>query len=159
MGVNNNRRLVLVAGKSAGGKSASLKDFTKPAEVAFFNCENGKELPFKSKFEEFVITDPYQIYQGFEYAESNPKIAITVTDTITYLMDMFETMYVLPSTDSRKMWGEYAQFFKRLMFEHVAKSTKNVIMLAHISDVYNEAEQIMETKVKVKGALMNQGIN
>jgi len=73
------------------------------------------------------------------------------------MMDMYETMYVLTSTNTMKAWGEYAQFFKRLMSHYVANSTKNVIFLAHTLDVLNEAEMINETLVKVKGSLMNQG--
>ena len=44
------------------------------------------------------------------------------------------------------------------MSEEVAASTKNVIFLAHTSDIMNEGEMIRETVVKVKGSLMNQGI-
>ena len=46
------------------------------------------------------------------------------------------------------------------MQQHVAKSTKNVIVLAHTSDVMTEVgvEVVAETMVKVKGSLMNQGI-
>ncbi len=44
------------------------------------------------------------------------------------------------------------------MSNHVAKSTKNIFFLAHTSDIYNEAEMVTETRVKVKGSLMNQGV-
>ena len=44
------------------------------------------------------------------------------------------------------------------MSQIVAKSTKNVVFLAHTSDIINEAEMVNETMVKVKGSLMNQGI-
>lgn len=44
------------------------------------------------------------------------------------------------------------------MSQYVAKSDKNVIFLAHTSDIMNEKEMSMETIVKVKGSLMNQGI-
>ena len=81
-----------------------------------------------------------------------------VIDSLTYLMDMYETKYVLTATNTMKAWSDYAQYFKRLMQEYVAKSTKNVIFTAHTSDILNEGEQIMETMVKVKGSLMNQGI-
>jgi hypothetical protein len=47
---------------------------------------------------------------------------------------------------------------KVLMSQVVAKSTKNVVFLAHTSDILNESEMINETMVKVKGSLMNQGI-
>jgi len=74
------------------------------------------------------------------------------------MMDQYESQYVLTSSNSMKMWGEYAQFFKRLMQDQVAKSTKNIIFLAHTSDVLNESEMVSETLVKVKGSLMNSGI-
>ena len=45
------------------------------------------------------------------------------------------------------------------MQNYVAKSTKNVIFLAHTADQLNEGEMIMETKVPVKGSIKNNGIN
>lgn len=44
------------------------------------------------------------------------------------------------------------------MSNYVAKSTKNIIFIAHTLDVLNESEMISETIVKVKGSLMNVGI-
>lgn len=44
------------------------------------------------------------------------------------------------------------------MQEYVAKSTKNVIFIAHTVDSVNESEMVLETKVPVKGSLKNQGI-
>jgi len=44
------------------------------------------------------------------------------------------------------------------MQQHVAKSTKNVIFIAHTKDTVNESEMILETCVPVKGALKNNGI-
>lgn len=44
------------------------------------------------------------------------------------------------------------------MSKYVAKSTKNIIFIAHTLDVMNESEMISETLVKVKGSLMNNGI-
>lgn len=55
-------------------------------------------------------------------------------------------------------WGDYAQFFKRLMAQYVATSTKNVLFTAHTMDILNEAEMVNETLVKVKGSLMNNGL-
>jgi len=105
-----------------------------------------------------VITDPLQVFEAFEYAETQPEVHTLVIDTLTYLMDMYESIYVLNSANSMKMWGEYAQYFKKLMQYYVAKSTKNVIVLAHTSDVLNESEMVNEVVVKVKGSLMTQGI-
>ena len=54
-----NNHLVLVTGKSASGKSASLRNLDKPEGVIYLNCENGKKLPFKTTFKELTITDKW----------------------------------------------------------------------------------------------------
>ena len=154
----NNNHLVLVSGKSSSGKSASLLAMDKPEGVMYLNCENGKKLPFKSKFKEHTVTDPDQVYQAFSEAEKIKDVHTIVIDSLTYLMDMFESTKVLTATDSRSAWQEYGQYMRRLMSQVVAKSTKNVIFLAHTTDVLNESEMINETIVKVKGALNNVGI-
>ena len=154
--VNDN--LVLIAGKSATGKSASLREMGIPEGVMYLNCENNKKLPFRSKFEQYTVTDPEQVREAFVAAEDMPHIHTIIVDTLTYIMDMYESVHVLPSTNTMKAWGNYAQFFKTLMSQQVAASSKNVIFLAHTMDVFNEAEGTMETMVKVKGSLMNVGI-
>jgi len=154
----NNNHLVLVSGKSSSGKSASLMNMDKPEGVMYLNCENGKKLPFKSKFKEYTVVDPNQIYEAFDKAEKMKDIHTIVIDSLTYLMDMYESTKVLNSTNTMQAWGQYAQYMKVLMSQIVAKSTKNVVFLAHTTDVLNEAEMVNETLVKVKGSLMNQGI-
>jgi len=154
----NNNHLVLISGKSSSGKSASLMSMDKPEGVMYLNCENGKKLPFKSKFKEYTIVDPNQVYEAFAEAEKRPEIHTIVIDTLTYLMDMYESVKVLNSTNTMQAWGQYAQYMKLLMSQVVAKSTKNVVFLAHTTDILNEAEMVNETMVKVKGSLMNQGI-
>ena len=154
----NNNHLVLISGKSSSGKSASLMAMDKPEGVMYLNCENGKKLPFKSKFKEYTIVDPNQVYEAFAEAEKRPEIHTIVIDTLTYLMDMYESVKVLNSTNTMQAWGQYAQYMKLLMSQVVAKSTKNVVFLAHTTDILNEAEMVNETMVKVKGSLMNQGI-
>ena len=56
------------------------------------------------------------------------------------------------------MWANYNQYFKNLMQDKVAKSSKRVIFIAHTLATLNENEMVVETKVPVKGALKNQGI-
>ena len=87
-----------------------------------------------------------------------PDVHTIVIDTLTYLMDMYESLYVYNATNTQKAWGDFAQFYKALMQNYVANSTKNVIFLAHTADSMNEAEMSMETKVPVKGAIKNNGI-
>lgn len=154
--MNNN--LVLISGKTATGKSASLMNIAAPEGVAYFNCENNKRLPFKHKFKEATVTDPMQIYASLEALEAMPNIHTIVIDSLTFLMDMYESVYVLGSANTMQAWGNYAQFFINLMNQYVAKSSKNFIFIAHTLDIMNEAELISETMVKVKGSLMNNGI-
>jgi len=157
-----NRNLILLPGKSASGKTTSLRNLRKPEGVLYLNCESGKELPFASTFKKKTITNPLDIYSIFETLEKNKKCHTIIIDSLTYLMDMFESLYVLTAPaagDAKfKAWSDYAQYFKKLMQKYVAESSKNVVFLAHTSDILNESEHVMETLVKVKGSLMNQGI-
>ena len=153
-----NDHLVLLCGKSATGKSTSLMGMDKPEGVMYLNCEAGKKLPFKAKFKQYTITDPLQINEAFDAAERMPDIHTIVVDSLTYLLDMYESNYVLSSTNGIQAWGQFAQYFKVLMQHYVAKSTKNVIFTAHTADTLNEGEMVMETKVPVKGSLKNNGI-
>lgn len=156
-----NDNIILICGKSATGKSASLMNINKPEGVMYLNCENNKKLPFRSKFQEYTVTDPKQIYEAFIHAETLPDVHTIVIDTLTYMMDMYESVYVLNSANTMKAWGDYAQFFKNLMAQYVAKSTKNVIFLAHTTDIMNDNDTLnvfTESCVKVKGSLMNQGV-
>jgi hypothetical protein len=153
-----NDHLVLLGGKSATGKSASLMFLKNPEGVLYLNCESGKRLPFKTAFVQKTVTDPWQIMEAFTWAEEQKQIHTIVIDSITYLLDMYETLYIHNSTNGQKAWGDFAQYFKSLMQNSVASSTKKVIFIAHTLDSLNEAEMVMETKVPVKGALKNNGI-
>ena len=99
---DTNDHLVLIVGKSATGKSASLMGLKNPEGVMYLNCESNKKLPFKSKFKEYSITDPNQVLEAFTVAEKKPEIHTIIIDTLTYLMDMYESIYVLPSSNTIK---------------------------------------------------------
>ncbi|MEA2037101.1 MAG: AAA family ATPase [Nanoarchaeota archaeon] len=157
--MTTNDHLILVGGKTASGKSMCLRNLKDPQGVLYLNCEAGKKLPFKSGFTELTITSPEVVKHAFIQAEDKQKgIHTIVVDSLTFLMDMYESQCVLTATNTMKAWGNYAQFLKTLMLDLVAKSTKNVIFLAHTSDVANEAEMITETLVKLKGSIMNTGV-
>jgi hypothetical protein len=156
--VQVNDHLVLVCGESATGKSACLMGLQKPEGVMYLNCESGKRLPFRSKFQEFTITDPLQVEEAFAVAETKPEVHTIVVDSLTYLMDMYESLHVLTASNTMKAWSEYNQFFKRIMQQHVARSSKNVVFIGHTLTTLNEAEGVMETKVPIKGSIKNQGI-
>lgn len=158
MSLPTNDHLVMLCGKSATGKSASLMNIKNPEGVMYLNCEAGKRLPFKSKFKQFTITDPLQVYEAFDKAEEMPGIHTIVVDSLSFLMEMYESVYVLTSANTMKAWGDYAQFFKNLMQQYVARSTKKVIFISHTADSHNEAEMVVETKAPVKGALKGTGL-
>lgn len=156
--MENNKDLVLIAGMSTAGKSASLMDIPDQEGVMYLNCEAGKPLPFPNKFQKFTITDPYQVYEAFDEAENMPEIHTIVIDTVTFLMDMFESLYICGSANSMQGWSDYFQYFKNLMQDKVAKSTKHVIVLAHTELILNESNMELETKIPVKGSLKKNGL-
>jgi len=153
-----NDHLVCICGASGTGKSASLMNIENPAGVLYLNTEAGKKLPFKSKFIEKTITDPFQIYEAFAWAETKPDIHSIVIDSLVFMMDMFESVHVIGAANTMAQWGAYAQFFKNLMNQHVAKSTKNVIFTSHVTDVLNETDMVVEKLIKVKGSIMNTSV-
>lgn len=153
-----NDLLVLISGMSGGGKSASLMNLRNPEKWMYLNCESGKRLPFKSKFQQYKITDPYQVYDAFDYATENPDdFDGIIIDTATFLMEMFESQYVLTADNTMQAWGDYQQFFKNLMQQKVPIFNKPVIILAHVKDEIDD-NGVKTTSVPVKGALKNNGI-
>lgn len=155
---NINDQLVLISGKSTTGKSASLQGIRNQERWLYLNCESGKRLPFRNNFQNFTITDPYQVYEAFDHAYGKSDVDGLIIDTQTFLMEMFESIYVVGSENTMGAWGDYAQFFKNLMQIHVANSDKTVIFMAHTLDIYNEATLSTDTHVPVKGSLKNNGI-
>lgn len=157
-----NEQLVLVGGESATGKSASLRNIRNQDRWLYLNCEAGKRLPFRNKFSSHVITDPYQIEDAFDEtlpgASMHDDVDGLIVDTITFMMEMFESLHIVPSADTQKAWGDYFQFFKRLMQHHVASSGKSVICFGHTLSTYDEKIQGMRSSVPVKGALKNNGL-
>lgn len=155
-----NDQLVLISGESASGKSASLMNLRGGKRVMYLNCESGKRLPFRNEYTNLTITDPYQVYEAFEHAAgpANADYDTIVIDTLTFLMDMFESTYVIGSASTMQGWGDYQQFFKNLMQKHVATSDKAVIFLAHTRTDLDDKSMSYQTSVPVKGALKNNGI-
>lgn len=152
-----NDQLVLICGYSTTGKSASLRNIPNQEKWMYLNTEAGKRLPFKNKFQQYRIEDPYQVMEAFDYAATQDIDGIII-DSITFLMDMYETMYVLPAANTMKAWGDFAQFFKILMQQKVTAFGKPVIITAHVLDVLDEKAMEVKTSVPIKGSLKNNGI-
>lgn len=156
---NVNEQLVLVGGQSGMGKSASLRNIPNQDRWMYMNCESGKRLPFRNNFANEIITDPWQVVallrQCIEYRDQVDGVII---DSLTFLMDMFESQYVIGSANTMKGWSDFAQFFKTIMQDCIPTFKKPVIIIAHVLDVYDEASLSMKTSVPIKGALKNNGV-
>lgn len=159
--MSENPKSILIAGESGHGKSASLLAMKDRTDVLYLNCENGKPLPFKNKFKKKTITDPEDIInyidQLVDLEDQNP-FRFVIIDTLSFMMDMFERVYVTGSSNSQKMWGEYGQFFPRLMDATAKLEDTFFIFLGHLDSYLDEDEGIMKHKVPVKGALAKKGI-
>lgn len=157
--ITMNEQLILLAGYSGTGKSAALRNIRNQDKWMYLNSESGKRLPFKNSFKSFVITDPTQIIEGFDYAIANPeKFDGIVLDSLTFAMDMYESQYVINSANTMKAWSDYNQFFKEIMQVKVPQFGKPVIIIAHVRDDLDEQAMEMKTTVPIKGALKNQGV-
>lgn len=154
--VNDN--LIMICGKSAVGKTSSLRNLKNPEGVAYMNCEAGKKITFPAKFKQVTVTDPLQVPQSIEALNGNPNFHTIVIDSLSFLMQMYEQVYVNTSANTQKSWGDYSAFFINMMQQSVAKSDKNIIFLTHTGDTYNESDMVTETKAVVKGSLNKIGL-
>lgn len=159
MSVDTNDQLILVSGFSGTGKSASLRNIRNQERWLYLNCESGKRLPFRNNFRHARIADPYQVTEGFDFAIANPtEVDGIIIDSATFMMDMYESMYVLTATNTMQAWSNFAQFFKYLMQDRVILFGKPVIIMAHVKDELDEKNMEIKTSVPIKGALKNNGI-
>lgn len=153
-----NEQLVLVGGLSASGKSASLRNIRNQNKWLYLNTEAGKRLPFRNQFQTFLIEDPWQVHEAFDHAKETKDVEGIVVDSATFLMDMFESQYVLNAVNTQKAWQDFAQFFKVLMQSKVTALGKPAIFMAHVREEYDETAMAMKTSVPIKGSLKNNGI-
>jgi hypothetical protein len=154
-----NDQMVLLGGMSGAGKSASLRNIRNQERWMYLNTEAGKRLPFKNKFQTFRIDDPYQVWEGVDHANTNvEEYDGIIIDSITFLMDMFETQYVRNAANTQKAWGDFSHFFKDLMQNKLVKFGKPVIIIAHVREDLDEKAMEMKTAVPIKGSLKNNGV-
>ena len=153
------KNLILIAGQANTGKTASLMNLRNPEGVFYLCTEAGKGTPFKNSFKQPIggLVDPLDVFDYFASVESMPEIHTVVIDSIDFLMEMYESQHVLTAKDTRSAWGDYAQFFKRIMQEVVQRSSKNWIIMGH-----QAMEQIGEADyryyVPIKGSLSKLGV-
>lgn len=154
-----NDHLIMICGESASGKSMSFENIRDQPDWLYMNCEAGKKLPFKNKFREIIVTDPYQVTDAFKFIEDNPGVYKgIIVDSLTFLLDMYESKYIVGAADGRQAWGNFQQFFKDLMQEKVAKCKCPVIFTAHTRAEYDEKNMEWKTSIPIKGALKGNGV-
>ena len=68
------------------------------------------------------------------------------------------SVHIMNSADSRSQWQAYQEFFKELMQQKVASSTKNVIIITHIAEDLDEEKGIRTEQAVVKGGLKGTGV-
>lgn len=157
--MSNNKNIVLVMGKPSSGKSASLRNVENKEGCVYFNTDL-KELPVPgaNRFKGVEITDPKDLLDYIPEIESESSVDLGVIDTLTFLMDMFESQHVINSANTQAAWGNYGQFYKE--FVHAIKSgTKDYVVYAHEADKLNTDDCVMETYVPIKGAVGKRGVN
>lgn len=153
-----NDQMALICGQSATGKSASLRTIPNQPRWFYLNTEAGKRLPFKNDFQTFRINEPYQVHEAFSHFTDSPDIDGGIVDSVTFMMDMFESQYIYGNANTQKAWGDYQQYFKHLMQSLVVGFGKPVLMTGHTLSTYNESTLSHDIAVPVKGALKNNGI-
>lgn len=154
-----NDQMILIGGVSGAGKSAALRNIRNQNRWIYINTEAGKRLPFRNDFIQARIDDPYQVVTFVEEAiENADSVDGLIIDSSTFMMDMFESQYVLGSADTMRGWSNYAQFWKNLMQQQLVRFGKPVVIIAHVLEVYDESSLSMKRSVPIKGALKNQGV-
>lgn len=154
---SGNKNVVLIEGASNTGKSTSLMNMKNQDEFIYMNTDL-KELPFKHRFMSSIeVADPMEVLSYIQGIEDSADAKGGVLDTITFLMQMYERMYVISSTDTQAAWGRYGNFYRELI--HAIKSgSKDYAIMAHTDSVFNEIKGEYETKAVVKGAVGKIGI-
>ena len=98
-------------------------------------------------------------YPGREYTSSEVEAVGTLTDKaegddIVYSVWRHAAVHKRTGQTLRLCpnirWSNYQQFFKNLMQKYVASSKCNVIILAHVRAIRNEAAMIIEKRCPLK---------
>lgn len=151
---------ILISGESGVGKSFSLMNIRGQEGVLYLNCEGGKPLPFNNKFKRVTIDDPLEIFDLLEKVKADAKnrYHTIVIDTISFMMNRYESLHVLGAANTMAAWGNYGQFFPKLIYDYIAPLEQHVIMLGHLEAVLNEETGRTDYKVPVKGNLNKNGL-
>jgi len=158
--MSTNPKSLLICGESGAGKSFSLMGLRDQQGVLYINCEGGKPLPFKNKFANITIDDPEEIFDLLDKveADTSQRYHTVIIDTISFMMNRYESVHVIGSANTMAAWGNYGQFFPKLIYDHIANHRVFVVMLGHLDAVLNEETGKTDYSVPVKGALKKNGL-
>lgn len=158
--MTENPNSVLICGESGAGKSFALMNMRDQEGILYINCEGGKPLPFKNKFKRITIDDPLDIFDLLDQVNEDPKgrFHTVIIDTISFMMNRYETVHVIGAQNTIAAWGSYGQFFPKLIYDYVSKGKVFVIMMGHLDAVLNEETGRTDYMVPVKGALKKNGL-
>lgn len=150
---------LLIAGESGAGKSMCLRNIKGPEGVLYLNCEGGKPLPFKNNFKRVTIDDPLEIFEILKKVKEDKKgrYHTIVIDTVSFMMNRYESVHVIGAANTQAAWGNYGQFFPKLIYDYIAPLDQYTIMLGHLESITDESGRT-EYKVPVKGALAKNGV-
>lgn len=154
-----NKRTILIMGPPTAGKTHSLMALENQDKYAYFNADR-KQTPFKHDFMEAVIREPMDILGGIQEIEQIPEVEGVIIDTVTKLMENFESMYVAHATDTRAAWGSYSTFYRDVA-NAVLSGTKSYVTFAHMLEEENVSKTGVVTKTTkstIKGAAGKIGI-
>jgi hypothetical protein len=125
--------LILLTGMSSTGKTSAQESLEDHKSVMYLGAEGKKGPPFKNKFQNFKIDDPYQVHEALEYALTEPSIKTVIIDSLPPLLNMFVEQHIKTAKDTRSAWGLLPTFFYDLLNKYVAPvvdAGKNVIILS-----------------------------
>lgn len=153
---SGNKYIILITGVPTSGKTSSLYPLWEDHSIAYLNTDM-KELPFRNKFRVVDIKDPLVILDAIDQIEQHQAINMGCLDTITHLMNMYETLYVNGSTNTQKAWGNYASFYK-LVLHKIKAGSKKYVIFTHEADKLDEKAMQMDTRAPIKGSVGKVGI-
>lgn len=152
----NSDNALLVVGDPGSGKSSSMLHLDQPS-TAYFSFEGNKRLPYRHNFKYIRIKNILDTYSLLQKAIDAPTINTIVFDTISAMMDMYETQVIVNSADTRTAWGDYAQFWRTLVYSYFAQTDKNIICLGHQKIITLDNGTNVK-RVPVKGSLAGSGL-
>ena len=145
---------VIIYGKSGSGKSRSLKNFAKD-EIFLVNVE-GKDLPFRGKFEYTYRSDNYE---KIKQQLSKMPLKTAVIDDAGYLLtNMFMSRHSAGAKGNAtfELYNDIGdEFWKLIRFIKLSLPEDTIVYLMMHEDVKDSGE----VQLKTIGRLLDEKVN